>query len=298
MKSNLLFPPVFRIIGLVLALPGLMLGYLFEYTNYVIRFLRYGNDLMSKGSDTFADELAITLVVTGLVFIGFSKLKNESEIISKLRLNALFWSVLANCILVIAFFVFQFLGNLLNSSFIKQNTESGYWLIAYNFFIPLLIFVFRFYYSLYKLKRYKKIKQVHFISHKPYKLIGEIVSIPFITLLIASIIFPMMSINSIFGIEINDFIYFGFPPFLLLWIWSKERKDIEYVKNTRLKAMQIAVYINYSLFLIATWVVYGFDYLAVISICLISIQIIFLIVFYFQLYRLRKRETEIAITNL
>lgn len=298
MKSTLLFPPVFRIIGLVLALPGLALGYLFEYTNYLVRFLRYGNDQMANGSDTFTDELVITLVITGLVFIGFSKLKNESETTTKLRLNALYWSVLANCILLTGFFIFQSLGYLLNSSFIKQNAESGYWLIGYNFCVPLLIFVSRFYHSLYKSKKHRTVKPVNFLPYKPYNLIGKIVSVPFIILSIAAIISPMISVTRILGIEINDVIYFGFPPFLLLWIWSKEKNEIAYVKNIRLKAMQIAVYINYGLFVVATWVIYGFDYITVMLMCLTSIQIIFIIVFYYQLYKMRKEHTKIALTNL
>ncbi len=291
MKSNLLFPPAFRTIGLILALPGLALGYLFEYTDYLERFLRYGMDHIAKGSDTFADELATTLIVTGLIFIGFSKIKREDKQTVKIRLDALYWTVLVNCLLVPTCFIIPMIGDFFKFPIVKRSEDIFYNFIVYNFFIALLIFIFRFYYMLYKSRRKKALKPLYLLPYKPYSSIGKIASIPFILLLIAEIVSFVFSINIYRGGDIPAVIFIGFPVFLFLWIGSKEKNELRTIAKTRLKAMQIAFYINYSLFIVATWAIYGFDYLAVIMICLISVQLIFLMVFYFQLYQQRKKHT-------
>jgi hypothetical protein len=280
-KSNLLFPPFFRIIGLILALAGLALGYIFIFRNLVISFLDYR-------SGNFTDEVATTLVVSGLIFIGFSRVKNENGQTILVRLNALYWAVLAEGLFLTVYWIIQFLVYKLKIPV----TWHALNLVKYNLFNLLLIFIARLYYTLNKLKKGKKHKSIYFLPNIPFSLIAKIASMFFFILIIADWAFP--SINALFKLLPDDTIVL-FPFCLLIWIWSKEKNEIGVVKNIRLKAMQIAVYINYSLFLIATWIFFGIDYLLVLMIGLASIQIIFIIVFYYQQYTLRKKHTKIAV---
>ena len=295
MKSQLLFPSIFKLIGVILLLPGLIFGYLFEFQGYVPSFLRYGTNRGWEGADNFTDELVITFIVTGLLFIGFSKIKNESDTTVRLRLNALYWAVLVNCVLVITYFAFGLLGELFQISFIKKTADVGAYFIKYNFLIPLPIFISRFYFLLYRSKQKRKSSQLYFINYGPYTLIGKIIAMPFITFAISAVILSAMSIGTVGGIGVM-YGALASLPFLLFWIWSKEKNEIAIIRNTRLKAMQVAVCINYFLFLACTWVIYGSDYLIAMSTCIISIQIIFLFVFYYKLYRLKNKRSENLIT--
>jgi len=285
MKSNLLFPPVFKIIGFTLAVAGLVLGYIFVYSDLVISFLDYGHGNLT-------DELGTTLEITGLIFIGFSRLKNESDLTGRLRLNALYWAVLADCLLVSLFWIIQYIGYTFKALVIMQHNFSTA-VVEYNLFIPLFLFTGRFWYLRYRSKKGKQNKVLNLLPHTPYNQIGKITSISFIILGVA-ITIPLFKIS-------NDYsdAFILFLPCLLLWLWSQEKNEIGAIKKVRLKAMQIAVYINYSLVLIATWVYYGIEYWVILNIFLVSLQVIFIIVFYYQLFRLRKKHSKkIGLTSI
>jgi hypothetical protein len=142
MKPSLLFPPVFRIIGAVLLVPGLILGCI-----YVSRNQHYL--IGGYGSDTFLDEIAATLLVSGLVFINFSKLKNENDQIYTARLSALYWSTLINCAFFIIYFVFDSLESRLRNLYLFFNLLR--FILEYNVFLLLFLFTARFYFSLFRL---------------------------------------------------------------------------------------------------------------------------------------------------
>jgi len=148
---------------------------------------------------------------------------------------------------------------------------------------------------LYRSKQKRKSSQLYFINYGPYTPIGKIIAMPFITFAISAVILSAMSIGTVWGIGVM-YGALASLPFLLFWIWSKEKNEIAIIRNTRLKAMQVAVCINYFLFLACTWVIYGSDYLIAMSTCIISIQIIFLFVFYYKLYRLKNKRSENLIT--
>jgi len=278
MKSDLLFPRYFKIIGWVLALPGLVLEYLFIFQRYTIPFLSYGE----RASDPYArylyagqynltDELAVTLSVIGLIFIGFSKLKQEDWVISKIRLTALFWAVLVNCI-----WVYFYLLALSFADFAHINFFS-FDVFTCNVITPLLIFILRFMYLRYRYQKGKRTRDIHLFLYKPYGLFGVVGSIGYFILGIVSIIEP-------FRISIPQEVFIGLPPILLLWLWSRAKNENKHVAGVRFKAMQTAIYINYCLFLIAEWTMYGPVYSNVQFGSLVSVQIIFIIIFYYQLY--------------
>lgn len=85
------------------------------------------------------------------------------------------------------------------------------------------------------------------------------------------------------------------PAALLLLIGSKERNETVDITNIRLNAMQEAVHINYILFLLATWTVYGVGYLLVLLVSLICIPFIFAFIFYTTYFKALKQKRKIAL---
>lgn len=240
--------------------------------------------MLYMGAGTYTDEVYITLSIIGLIFIGFSKLKDESETTGALRLNSLYWSVLINCLLTTFFFLVEILADKIEA--IEKFSTICVYLFVYYPFTLLAIFIGRFIYLQQRTKKESKVKVLHFLSNKPYNIIGKIVVALFIVFAITSR-FPIFKVNT-------DILTFGTmiaQPFFLLFLWSKEKIDNQTTTNIRLKAMQVAVYVNYGLFLIVTWSLYNFDYITAIFWGLISIPVISLAIFYFLLYRFSKQSS-------
>lgn len=75
--------------------------------------------------------------------------------------------------------------------------------------------------------------------------------------------------------------------------FSKEKKEDEYLQGIRLRALQISVYLNYLVLVLATILIYGGGYMYVLFGNLFTILIIFIIVYYYQVHikgRLSKEE--------
>lgn len=74
---------------------------------------------------------------------------------------------------------------------------------------------------------------------------------------------------------------------LLLLCFCRERTEDEYVRELRLHCWQWAILVNYSLFLLAVWTVYGlFHFLGVILYNVLTPLIIYLLLFYTRLHLL------------
>jgi len=282
MKPKLLLPSYFKTIGFFLAGTGSVLWYLFTFLNREIPFLRYENNMLYRGAGTYTDEVYITLCITGLIFIGFSKQQEESETTYALRLNSLYWSVMINCLLTTLFFLVGVFADEIKA--IEKLSTICVYLLFYYPFTLLAIFIGRFIYLKYIAKKHA-VKLLHFLPNKPYNIIGKIVAVFFVVFAIASQ-FPVFKIST-------DMLTVGgmiVQPFFLLWLWSKEKTDSEFTTGARLKSMQFSIYVNCMLFLAATWVLYNFDYMAALFWGLISIPIFSLMIFYFLLYRTSKKE--------
>lgn len=93
------------------------------------------------GNDyNLTNEFAMLGITLGLLMIVFAKERIEDEYISILRLRSLQWAVLINYIILI----------IINSSFYGL----GYiFIITYNIWTLLLVFILKFYWNLYQLKR-------------------------------------------------------------------------------------------------------------------------------------------------
>jgi hypothetical protein len=148
--------------------------------------------------------------------------------------------------------------------------------IIYNLFILLIIFIARFYYLRYKYSRSRKRIPLHFLPYKPHNLVGKLGVAFFIIIVISSTFIKLED-------KLGSLIYL-LPVFLLLWIASWDKCRTNQIVIIRLRAMQVAVYINCFLFIMATWIFYSVHYLAVMYLGLLSVQIIFLITFYVMIY--------------
>jgi len=281
MASPLLFPRALRPVGLLLTLGGLILGYVFIIRHESISFL-------DSGHGNLTDELASTFVLLGLLFTGFARLKNENERSIQIRLNALYWAVLASFLFLFFYWGLEFACNELKVTvFYHIPTLETYYL-----HILLFVFVARFYYLLNRNKSHKAVTFIYLFAYKSWLPVVRCICVFFFMLMIADISFGW--VDSMLKKTIPIEVYMLFPVCLLMWIWSKEKNEADIQTIARLKAMQTAVYINYGLFLTATWCLYGIDYLMAEIAGLMSTPIIFLFVFYYQSYTLKKNDNLVS----
>ncbi len=83
------------------------------------------------------DELSSLCVIAGLLIVGFSRIKNEDERTAQMRLESLQWAIYGNTLILILCVIFIYGLDFLD-------------VMIFNMFTPLLIFVLRFHWLLYK----------------------------------------------------------------------------------------------------------------------------------------------------
>lgn len=288
MKPTLLLPRYFKIIGCLLVIPGVIMGLIFQYKNnhfpyYDDSLVKSINIFPSAGLNTFNDEIIITLLVVGLFFIGFSKVKNESDSTIQLRLSALNWSILAYSVALSVFLIVYYVAILFKIQIAIWN-DPMLDINSYNLFMPLLVFTMRFYYMVAIRKNKDLVQGDLLLPFRPFKLIGKITT----TLLLILISFAF--VNK----WVENFAFSGvlclLPTALFLWVASKQKDSNKTTQVVRLKAMQIACYVNYMLLIALTWLVYSFGFLAVLYVDLVSLSFIFLAVFYWMLAREKEKS--------
>ncbi len=141
MTPSLLLPHRYKLIGWLLFIPFLALGIIWRFWDVELDFLTIGFsqstvsgknfNLTDNSALNFTDEIALTGMITGLLFIAFAKEKREDEFISRTRLVSLQWAVLINYILLVvaAWFIHGL-------AFID--------VLMYNMLTVLLLFIIRF----------------------------------------------------------------------------------------------------------------------------------------------------------
>jgi hypothetical protein len=149
MKTNLLFPNRFKIIGWVLLIPSTILGIAVFFFDVEFDFLKfkvfaiYSEPLLGKDTVMGFTKINITLTITGLLFligalfVAFSKEKHEDEFIAKTRLESLVWATYINYAILIFCLLFIY-----ELAFL--------YVLVGNMFTILIFFILRFYYILYK----------------------------------------------------------------------------------------------------------------------------------------------------
>ncbi len=137
MNTIKLLSPRWKRIGLLLALPGIILG----AWGYEIPWLEVpitsGDNIFHSGSNNLTNEICLTLVIAGLLLIAYSRERIEDEHVRLMRLEAFQWSVLANFVIVL----------------IANWTVYGFdflTVMMLNLFTPLVVFLLRFHYTLYR----------------------------------------------------------------------------------------------------------------------------------------------------
>jgi uncharacterized membrane protein YidH (DUF202 family) len=261
MKSKFLFPTWCSIVGYLLSIPGFILGYLYTFNNYLIPGfgfkMRDKDRLFKPAFENFTDELAVFLVVVGLILIAFSKNKREDELNAKVRLNALYWSIMIYYILLIV--------NTFWGTAFGEIPFVGEHIFELNIFMPLVIFIARYSYLSISNKESYAISEPKFLPNKPFKAIGVILSTIGLFLLIYTIFY-----NSEWIKNADDYAYGASLLGLFIWSFSQHKTEDEMTMQLRLESLQLAVYINYGMLLLATLIVYSLAYLFVLGFATLS----------------------------
>lgn len=144
MKSNYLFPHKYSVFGWILTIPSFIVGLLL-----VFGFIQ--GDLLGQwpvfavyadrvlGPDVYfgivqtaiLDEVLCVVLTVGLILIAFSAEPYEDEFIRHLRLESLVWATKINYLILIICVLFFYEGGFL-------------YVLLFNLFTLLLLFIFRF----------------------------------------------------------------------------------------------------------------------------------------------------------
>ena len=151
MKTHFLFPNQFKNLGWLLFIPSVLATLIIsvlnistdEYLNISV-FSIYQDSIgeipgfFKFIKNSILDEILTISIIVGGILVGFSKLKEEDEMISKIRYESLVWATYLNYAIILFFTLFIFGLPYLNVLF-------------YNMFTLLLFFIIRFHYMVYKL---------------------------------------------------------------------------------------------------------------------------------------------------
>lgn len=138
MLHSLLFPYRARYVGWLIFIPaaiwGIIVLYWEAFTEDYAFSIEFGDSI--KFGD-FADEVAGVVVIVGLMLVAFSREKVEDEMIGRMRLEALQWSVYANYLILVVALV-----SVYDFAFFN--------VMIYNMFTLLLVFIGRMRWLMYR----------------------------------------------------------------------------------------------------------------------------------------------------
>ncbi len=150
MNTSYLIPHRYKVLGWILFIPSLIIAFLtilYEWTPPLFTFKTFtlahdeifGKDIYFGIIETnmFAEIIGLLAIIGGLI-VAFAKTKQEDELIQSMRLRSLVWATYINyAVLFIAIaFVFGI---------------AFFWVLIFNMFTLLLLFIARFHYSIYRL---------------------------------------------------------------------------------------------------------------------------------------------------
>ena len=96
-----------------------------------------GTESFGFVKDNISDEILGILFIVGAILVAFSKEKHEDEFIAKIRMESLVWATYINYAILIFCMLFFY-----NIGFL--------YVMIFNMFTVLLLFILRFYYLLYR----------------------------------------------------------------------------------------------------------------------------------------------------
>lgn len=291
MKAHLLFPSFFRPIGFVLFIPGFILGFFFVFYGYIIP--GFGPPIVpheiAGNITSYTNELALALVITGLIFIGFSRLKKEDELTAYIRLSALYWAVLINFVLFVTCIIILRL--------LPDNALPGYLVFSLstlNLVMMLLIFIGRFYYLLYKSRNEYQTPPLRLLPNNTLSTVIKLIGACCMVAYIAINIYWLSNIPSLSTdppiIDYLQFIPYITPFLMIYWIFTRERVEDEYIRSVRLEAMHIAIYVSYAVLFISNLTLQSMEYDSFEQFNFCMIPLIFVLVFQYRLLRAGSTE--------
>lgn len=150
MVLKILLPHRYKKIGWFILIPATILGVILMLTDFnglsvkTTVFAMFTGEIFNTNPHPFSfiqtdvtNTFVAVLFITGALFVGFSKEKTEDEFIAGLRLSSLLWAVLVNYLLLVFSFVFIY-----GTAFL--------YVMLYNMFTVLILFIARFNYLLYR----------------------------------------------------------------------------------------------------------------------------------------------------
>ncbi len=152
MDTRFLFPYGYKKYGWVLLALGIVLGAVYLADTSGLGFLELrvpalllaDFDLTEEGERGFrmvennwTDELAAVLIIVGGLLAGFSRCREEDEYIVKLRSESLTWAFYVNYLILLVAVLLTY-----DLTFL--------WVLIFNMFTPLFIYLLRFHWVLYR----------------------------------------------------------------------------------------------------------------------------------------------------
>ena len=154
METRFLIPNRFKLLGWIILIPSFITGIVWLYVNFEWSFLDLkpfavfaeGGFLTSEKKmftfidNNLTDELLSVLSLGGAILVAFAKVKEEDEMVQKIRLESLLWATFVNTILVILSILFIYDSPFLN-------------VMIFNMISVLILFIIRFHVVLYRFKK-------------------------------------------------------------------------------------------------------------------------------------------------
>lgn len=298
MRTRFLLSNQLRLLGWFLAIPGFVLGYFALYQHFKIP--GFGLSIWPRSPffhnpvyQDLTSTLALLLVIAGLFMVAFSKEKKEDELTARMRLNALYWAVLINYLIYLIWLIVTLtIGVLQLDKDALGSFADMLGMATYNLFTPLLIFIGRYNYLRYSKNGEYKVDQLFFLPEKPYKLIGQVISAPLVILILLGLTGSWFVKGSFELAEWVEVAFLFLPVSLLIWGYSKPRDEDEFVSSLRLESMQLAVYINYAVLLLANCFLFFTDFMLVMFLNLGTIALFFVIRFNYILRKHYRDNTK------
>ncbi|RYE27768.1 MAG: hypothetical protein EOP48_34255 [Sphingobacteriales bacterium] len=292
MRAKYLFPHWLGPIGYLLAIPGLLLGFMVVYHEFEIPGfgvnMRAHSTLFSTAFENLTNELAIILSVTGLLLIAFSRRKNEDELTARLRLDALYWAVVVN---YTTFFGLIIISDQIIPAFVEVDlitlTLDGNSTLAFNLYMPLIIFIARYNFLLYRNQDNYIVPKLRYLPARPYRKIGIAISLVCL-IWIESQTFSFFEPS--WKSNVTEILFYFLIPGLLLWGFSRSKNEDEGIAQLRLESLQLAVYLNFALLLIFTLSIYGVLFLVIAAKYMYSLLVFFNVIFEIKKYLYMRQE--------
>src|SRR6185312_6992874 len=147
---------------------------------------------------------------------------------AKMRYNALYWTVLVNYSIYLLWLCATLIIELLKLD--KDPLGSFADVLGmsiYNLFTPLLIFIARYYYLRYSKNGEYQVGRMYYLSEKPFKMIGQWVSVPLLLLIVFSFTGSWFFKGDL---ELKDWtstLMLLLPIALLIWGYSRRSEEDE-----------------------------------------------------------------------